>query len=207
MSVETLSLIKTEQLCGYAVDATISGSEIQDPDQVANSARRTVSGSGRTSIRPSEIPSATEHQYHVLAIRDASRIYYDLQQLVRLISLFREWRKEEDNLIKSVATVSFSNPFVHGFTEAYSVSGNVRKARVRSTSRRSRTSSNQFRAPSRAFLTRSSTTTRRILKLRLRLGSSRKPIFRTSSWGTLVSCKLARTSRAESWQRRQWILQ
>ncbi|KAF2800065.1 nuclear pore complex protein-like protein Nup107 [Melanomma pulvis-pyrius CBS 109.77] len=97
MSVESLSLSRTEALCGYPFDFTQPGTEEQDDIQVAQASRKTVPS--RTSLRLSNIPSAYEHTQHVLNLRQLSSTYYELQQLVRLIVLFREWREEEDNMI------------------------------------------------------------------------------------------------------------
>lgn len=99
MSTETLSHIKTQAYCGYAFDFMAPGAEQQDTSQVTQGARQSLSNSGRTSLRPSDIPSAAEHAAYVQELRAESQNYYELQQLVRVIILFREWREEEDNLI------------------------------------------------------------------------------------------------------------
>lgn len=98
LSLETLSLIKTEALCGYAFDFTVEGTEVQDREEVA--ALR-ASASDR-SFRVPRIPTAHEHEEIVLRLRDQSRVYYDLQNLVQLLILFQEWRVEEDRLIQWV---------------------------------------------------------------------------------------------------------
>ena len=100
MSVETISLTKTTALCGYAFDFTHQDAEDQDEDQVAEALRHSSSGSD--SVRPSQIPNAEEHAFYVQKLREASQAYYDLSQLVRLIAAFREWRVEEESLIKLV---------------------------------------------------------------------------------------------------------
>jgi nuclear pore complex protein Nup107 len=100
MSVEIISLTKTTALCGYAFDFTHPYAEDQDEDQVAEALRH--SSSGNDSVRPSQIPNAQEHAFHVQKLREASQAYYDLSQLVRLIAAFREWRTEEESLIKLV---------------------------------------------------------------------------------------------------------
>jgi nuclear pore complex protein Nup107 len=97
MSVETLSSIKTQALCGYAFDFTMPGTEQQDTTQTLSSPRG-------ASLRPSDIPSAAGHRRIVMQLRLESSVYFELQQLVHLIHLFGEWREEEDNLIKSVST-------------------------------------------------------------------------------------------------------
>jgi nuclear pore complex protein Nup107 len=100
MSVEAVSLTKTTALCGYAFDFTQPDAEEQDEEQVAEAMRH--SSSANDSVRPSDIPSAQEHAFHVQNLREASQAYYDLSQLVRLIAAFREWRAEEETLIKLV---------------------------------------------------------------------------------------------------------
>jgi nuclear pore complex protein Nup107 len=102
MSIETISAIKTQYHCGYPFNFMDPGTEHQDQDEVAHAAREHLSSSGRQSLRPSDIPSAADHKHNVLQLRQAGKTYYELQQLVRLVALFREWREEEDNLIKSV---------------------------------------------------------------------------------------------------------
>jgi len=106
MSVEKISLLKTPFYCGYAFDFTQPGTEEQDGEQVAEYMHESLRGSGRDSLRPSEIPSAQEHTEKVLWLRRETQVYFSLSQIVRLISLFREWRKEEDKLIRLV---------IHGF--------------------------------------------------------------------------------------------
>ncbi|KAF2658756.1 nuclear pore complex protein-like protein Nup107 [Lophiostoma macrostomum CBS 122681] len=93
LSVENLSFIKTQALCGYAFDFTVPGTEVQDTT-------RTLSSPRRTSLRPSDIPSAAEHRSLVLQLRGETGPYFELQQFVHLIHLFGEWREEEDNIIK-----------------------------------------------------------------------------------------------------------
>lgn len=68
----------------------VAGTEQQDEIQATS----------RASMRPSDIPSAAKHREHVKHLRHAALTYYNLQQLVRLITLFREWHEEEDKLIK-----------------------------------------------------------------------------------------------------------
>lgn len=100
MSVETLSQTKTQAYCGYSFDFTVPGSEQQDESQITQSAHKTLSSSGRALLRPSDIPTASEHADFVYTLRDHSAVYFELQQLVRLLMLFGEWREEEENLIK-----------------------------------------------------------------------------------------------------------
>jgi nuclear pore complex protein Nup107 len=109
MSVETISHIRTEALCGYAFDFTVPGSEYQDETQVTSSARKSQEKAGRLSLHPSDIPNATEHAKYVDKLREESSVYFELQQLVRLIMLFRQWREEEDSLIRYLLCF-FSSP-------------------------------------------------------------------------------------------------
>lgn len=99
MSIENISLSRTAALCGYAFDFTQAGAEEQDEDQVSESMRRSLRSSGNDSLRPSEIPSANDHTRHVENLRTYGQQYYDLCNVVRLITYFREWRAEEEKLI------------------------------------------------------------------------------------------------------------
>ncbi|KAF2121364.1 nuclear pore complex protein-like protein Nup107 [Lophiotrema nucula] len=98
MSLETISLVKTETLCGYGVDITLPDAEIQNMREFHNSPR-----TGRASIVPSNIPSRDTHRDRIIELRHLSQTYYDLQQLVRTIELLQEWRKEEETLISAKA--------------------------------------------------------------------------------------------------------
>jgi nuclear pore complex protein Nup107 len=98
LSVESLSLSRTQALCGYPFDFTQPGTEDQDEIQVTQAARNATPG--RASLKLSEIPSANQHTHWVMTLRQLSSVYYELQQIVRLIALFREWRGEEENLIQ-----------------------------------------------------------------------------------------------------------
>jgi nuclear pore complex protein Nup107 len=98
LSLETLSLTKTQALCGYAFDFLADSAEIQDREEVS-ALRASTSGSNRSSFRLPKIPTEDEHHELVLRLREESRIYLDLQNLVHLIILFQDWRAEEDRLI------------------------------------------------------------------------------------------------------------
>lgn len=102
MSVEAISLVKTTALCGYAFDFTMPGSEEQDEQQVSEMMNASLRSSGHRSIRPSELLNSQEHTEYVLRLRKASEKYGNVCQLVRVLSLLREWRTEEENLIQSV---------------------------------------------------------------------------------------------------------
>ncbi|KAF1955778.1 nuclear pore complex protein-like protein Nup107 [Byssothecium circinans] len=100
MSVEAISLIKTVAFCGYAFDFTVAGAEEQDQLQVSEIMNTSLRSSGNQSIRPSEIPTKEQHAQYVRELRKLSRKYFDLCQLVRAISLFQQWRAEEEKLIQ-----------------------------------------------------------------------------------------------------------
>jgi hypothetical protein len=98
MGVETISMSRTVARFGYAFDFTQSDAEIQTQDQVAEAMRNSSSENG--SVRPSKIPNDEVHAKQVFWLRETSRGYFELSQLVRLIANFREWRAEEDSLIR-----------------------------------------------------------------------------------------------------------
>ncbi|KAF2645271.1 nuclear pore complex protein-like protein Nup107 [Massarina eburnea CBS 473.64] len=100
MSVETISLTKTTALCGYAFDFTIAGADEQDEQQVGEIMGTSLRGSANDIIRPSVIPSKEEHTRRVQDLRKTSQKYFDLCQIVRVISLLRQWRAEEEKLIQ-----------------------------------------------------------------------------------------------------------
>lgn len=87
LSFDTISQFKTEAFCGYAFDFTAPGTEIQD--------RNSLSYSNSSII----ILSQDEHEEIVATLRNASRSYWTLQQVVRAIALFRDWHAEEEKLI------------------------------------------------------------------------------------------------------------
>lgn len=129
LSVEKLSLAKTALYCGYAFDFTQAGAEEQDEEQVSTSMRKSLRSSGHESLRPSEIPSAQEHERQVLRLRGLAQPYFDLSQVVRLLSLFRQWRLEEDNLISSVHI-----PFFHRYMFAPDKLTTIASPRMRNQS-------------------------------------------------------------------------
>ncbi|CAI6275580.1 unnamed protein product [Periconia digitata] len=104
MSVEAISLTKTLAVCGYAFDFTAPEAEEQDEQQAMEMMNTSLRSSGNGSIRPSGIPNKQEHKRHVLELRTASEKYGNLCQLVRVITLLREWRVEEENLIQQRGT-------------------------------------------------------------------------------------------------------
>ncbi|KAI4672519.1 uncharacterized protein J4E78_001020 [Alternaria triticimaculans] len=100
LSVETLSLSRTEALLGYPFDFTMPGAEEQD-EQRLHEHRDSLSTADRAAAIPmARLPSADRHRRTVNAMRQSSTSYYTLQQTVRLLVLFREWREEEQTLIQ-----------------------------------------------------------------------------------------------------------
>ncbi|KAF2738985.1 hypothetical protein EJ04DRAFT_428061 [Polyplosphaeria fusca] len=97
ISVESISESRTEAYCGYPFDFNQPGAEEQDSHRVPSLRR----SSSRSAVRPAGIPSAEEHEDMVLEFRKASQTCYELQQLVRAIISFREWREEEERIIQS----------------------------------------------------------------------------------------------------------
>ncbi|KAF2473871.1 nuclear pore complex protein-like protein Nup107 [Lindgomyces ingoldianus] len=102
MSIESLSLIKTEALCGYAFDFTLPGSEKVDQAEISKAIRKLAAASaGRP--RPAELPfpGSHGHRKHVMQLRQRSQTYFELQSVVGFVGLLLEWREEEDKLIKA----------------------------------------------------------------------------------------------------------
>jgi hypothetical protein len=102
LSVETLSLSRTEALLGYPFDFTMPGAEEQD-EQRLHEHRDSLSTADRAAAIPiAKLPNADQHRKIVSELRQSSTAYHTLQQIVRLLVLFREWREEEQTLIQSV---------------------------------------------------------------------------------------------------------
>jgi nuclear pore complex protein Nup107 len=102
LSVESLSLSRTEALCGYPFDITQPGVEHQDEVQLHDHRSQLTGVALRTAIKHESIPNAGKHTAIVQRLRESSAAYYNLQLVVRILVLFREWRHEEEELIKSV---------------------------------------------------------------------------------------------------------
>jgi nuclear pore complex protein Nup107 len=102
LSVESLSLSRTEALCGYPFDITQPGVEHQDETQLHDHRSHLTGAALRSAIKNDLLPNAEKHTAIVQRLRDASGAYYNLQLIVRILVLFREWRHEEEELIKSV---------------------------------------------------------------------------------------------------------
>lgn len=100
LSVESLSLSRTEALCGYPFDFTQQGTEEQD-ESLMRAFRDSLSTTARGHVGwVEQMPKAEGHAYIVMSLREKSSQYYELQQMVRLLAMFREWREEEDKLMK-----------------------------------------------------------------------------------------------------------
>ncbi|KAF3003453.1 Nucleoporin nup84 [Curvularia kusanoi] len=102
VNVECLSLSRTEALCGYPFDFTAAGTEEQD-EHALHAHRETLSREARSRLPVSELPTPDQHENLVLNLRAASAPFYDLQQIVRLIAMFREWRAREQEVIDARA--------------------------------------------------------------------------------------------------------
>ncbi|ORY18303.1 nuclear pore complex protein-like protein Nup107 [Clohesyomyces aquaticus] len=101
MSAESISLIKTDALCGYPFDFNVPGSEIVDKEEIKNALRRIAKATNNHPRPHFPFPIPSEHTRIVKSLRRTSQTYYELQQLVGIIELMRQWREEEDNLIKA----------------------------------------------------------------------------------------------------------
>lgn len=99
VNVEYLSLSRTEALCGYPFDFNAPGADIQD-ERTLHAHRETLSREARSRLPVSQLPDAEQHRQIVDYLRIRSAPYYDLQQIVRIIAMFREWRTEEQEVIK-----------------------------------------------------------------------------------------------------------
>ena len=102
LSVESLSLSRTEALCGYPFDITQPGMEEQDEAQLHDHRSHLSGAALRNAIKHDSLPNAEKHTAIVHELRERSAAYYNLQLIVRILVLFREWRHEEEELIKLV---------------------------------------------------------------------------------------------------------
>ncbi|KAF2829216.1 hypothetical protein CC86DRAFT_345795 [Ophiobolus disseminans] len=103
LSVETLSLSRTEALCGYPFDFMHPDALEQDVKQL-HAHRKTLAGSALKKAIPYEqLPGPDEHAGLVEQLRESSVVYYELQQVVHLLGLFREWRAVEESVIAARA--------------------------------------------------------------------------------------------------------
>jgi nuclear pore complex protein Nup107 len=102
LSVESLSLSRTEALCGYPFDIMTPGTEEQDERQLHDHRDRLLSHERAAAIPLAKLPDANQHREIVEDLREKATPYYELQQIVRLLVFFRDWRDEEEILIKLV---------------------------------------------------------------------------------------------------------
>jgi len=113
LSVEALSLSRTEALCGYPFDFTQPGSDEQDETELYNHRRNPANAVAKTAMSKESL-TVEKHAATVRQLIDASTPYHDLQLIVRLLQYFRAWRVQEDELIKyesfaSCVTVGSAN--------------------------------------------------------------------------------------------------
>lgn len=108
VSVESLSLSRTEALCGYPFDFNAPGAEEQD-ERALHAHRETLSREARSKLPVSQLPDQDGHEEIVLYLRARCAPYYDLQQIVRLLAMFREWRAKEQEVIEYVPLLAASN--------------------------------------------------------------------------------------------------
>ena len=101
VNIESLSLSRTEALCGYPFDFNADNAEEQD-ERMLHAHRETISREARSRLPVSQLPDAEQHAKIVYRLRERSAPFYDLQQIVRIITMFRDWRVEEQKLIECV---------------------------------------------------------------------------------------------------------
>lgn len=99
VNVEYLSLSRTEALCGYPFDFNAPGAEYQD-ERALHAHRETLSREARSRLPVSQLPDPEQHQQIVEYLKARSASYYDLQQIVRIIAMFRDWRAKEQEVIE-----------------------------------------------------------------------------------------------------------
>lgn len=100
LSLEALSLSRTEALCGYPFDFTQPGAEEQDEATLFAHRATLVHATRQGGEMPKPAPSPEKHAAIVARLREASAAYCELQQIVRILAFFRDWRHAEEELIK-----------------------------------------------------------------------------------------------------------
>ncbi|KAF2744223.1 nuclear pore complex protein-like protein Nup107 [Sporormia fimetaria CBS 119925] len=100
MNIERLSAIKTQALCGYEFNFRDDGAEIQDEELLRLASSDHDFTSSRSSRRAPRFPTPAEHATIVERLRENSQSYQDLQNLVFLIRELRQWRQEEEEVIR-----------------------------------------------------------------------------------------------------------
>lgn len=106
VNVESLSLSRTEALCGYPFDFNEPGAEVQD-ERALHAHRETLSREARSRLPVSRLPDSEQHEQIVEHLRARSAPYYDLQQIVRIIAMFRDWRAKEQEVVQYVHQPSY----------------------------------------------------------------------------------------------------
>jgi nuclear pore complex protein Nup107 len=101
LSVESLSLSRTEALCGYPFDFTQPGADEQDEAALHDHRSNPANAAARTAMSMESL-TADKHAAMVQQLLVASASYYDVQLIVRILKLFHEWREEEEELIRFV---------------------------------------------------------------------------------------------------------
>jgi nuclear pore complex protein Nup107 len=104
--VETLSLSRTEALCGYPFDFMHADAFEQDEAALYDHRKNLAGLALKNAIPHDKLPTPEEHADIVEQLRESSAAYYELQQLVRLLALFREWRAAEESVLASVVLFS-----------------------------------------------------------------------------------------------------
>lgn len=100
LSVESLSISRTEALCGYPFDILAPGAEEQDEAMLHEFRAQMDAQERAAAISLADLPDADRHREIVQDLREKIAPCYHLQQMVRLLVHFREWREEEDALLK-----------------------------------------------------------------------------------------------------------
>jgi nuclear pore complex protein Nup107 len=62
--------------------------------------RETLSREARSRLPVSQLPNSEQHHEIVEYLRARSAPYYDLQQIVRIVAMFRDWRAKEQEVIE-----------------------------------------------------------------------------------------------------------
>jgi nuclear pore complex protein Nup107 len=98
LSIESLSQSRTEALCGYPFDFTQPGADEQNEAELYNHRKNPANAAARAAMSKESL-TAERHAATVHELLEASAPYHDLQLIVRLLQLFRDWREEEEQLI------------------------------------------------------------------------------------------------------------
>lgn len=108
LTVESLSLSRTEAFCGYPFDFMQPDAYEQDETALYDH-RKTLTGlTLKNAIPHDQLPDAEQHAQIVEELRVSSAQYFELQQIVRLLVLFRKWREAEAGVLACVSPSLFS---------------------------------------------------------------------------------------------------